>query len=90
MDISQAQPYFEYVLIEPIEKKQVLVADTAKLETFGKVVSVGPEVQHTKVGDYVAFELWDVKDCSVNDKKLYTVQESRLIIKLPSTWITND
>lgn len=80
-------PYFEYVLIEPVEKKQILVAENAKLETYGKVVAIGPEVTHTKVGDYVAFELWDVKDCSLNAKKLYTVKESQLILKIPMSLV---
>lgn len=87
MNSSDVIPYFEYVVVEPIEKKQILVADNAKLETFGKVVAIGPEVSTTKVGEYVAFELWDVKDCSINDKKLYTVQESRLILKVPMSWV---
>jgi len=85
--MNDVKPYFEYVLLEPVEKKQILVSDTSKLETYGKVVAVGPEVTNTAVGDYVAFELWDVKDCSINDKKLYTVQESRLILKIPVSWV---
>lgn len=85
--MDNVTPYFEYVLIEPVEKKQILVADNAKLETYGKVVAIGKEVTETQVGDYVAFELWDVKDCSVNDKKLYTVKESMLILKIPSSWV---
>lgn len=85
--MDNATPYFEYVLIEPVEKKQILVSDNSKLETYGKVVAIGKEVTETNIGDYVAFELWDVKDCSVNDKKLYSVQESKLILKIPMHWV---
>ncbi len=79
--MNNGTPYFDYVLIEPVEVKQVLISDTKKIETFGKVLSVGKDVRDTKVGDVVAFEMWDVKDCSINEKKLYLVQESRLIFK---------
>lgn len=85
--MDNATPYFEYVLVEPVMKEDIVLADTGKLETFGKVVAVGPEVTNTKIGDYVAFELWDIKDCSINAKKLYSVQESRLILKIPVSWV---
>lgn len=86
--MDNALPYFEYVLIEPVEKKQIIIAEKAKLETFGKVVAIGPDVSsNTNIGDYVAFEMWDVKDCSINEKKLYLVQESRLILKIPMSWV---
>ncbi len=81
--MNEITPYFTYVLVEPVEKKQVLVSDTARLETYAKVVAIGPDVTQTKVGDYVAFEMWDVKDCSINGTKLYTVAEERLILKVP-------
>lgn len=85
--MDNVTPYFEYVIVEPVQKKQVLVSESGKLETFGKVVAVGPDATSTKVGDYVAFEMWDVKDCSINEKKLYSVQESRLILKIPVSWV---
>lgn len=85
--MEQPTPYQDYLLIEPVEKKQVLVAETGKLETFGKVINKGKGVVETKIGDYVAFELWDVKDCSINGKKLYAVPESRLILKIPMSWV---
>lgn len=77
------EAYFDNCVIEPVEKKQILVTDNGRLETYGKVVVVGPDVKHTHVGDYIAFELWDVRDCSLNDKKLYVVSEQRFILKIP-------
>ncbi len=85
--MNEVTPYFEYVIIEPLEKTKIILSEGSKLETYGKVVATGPDVSQTKVGDYVAFELWDVKDCSINGKKLYSVQESRLILKIPVSWV---
>lgn len=85
--MNDVVPYFEYVLVEPVAKKQVLVKDTDRLETYGKVVAIGKDVTDTKIGEYVAFELWDVKDCSINGKKLYSVSEARLILKIPVSYI---
>lgn len=82
MNPSNIVPYSDYMLIEPVEKTQVLVSDTGSLQTFGKVVAIGKEVSETKVGDHVAFELWDLKDFSINDKKNYFVKESEVICKL--------
>lgn len=75
-------PYEDYLCVQPVAKKQVLVSDSGNLQTFGKVLSTGEEVKHTKVGDYVAFELWDLKDFSINEEKYYFVKECEVICKV--------
>ncbi len=83
MEANKLIPYSDYLCLEPVERKQVLVAETGNLQTFGKVIAVGKEVVDTVVGDYVAFELWDLRDFTVNDKKYYFVKEQEAICKIP-------
>lgn len=73
------EPYTDYLCLEPVEKKDGPVADTGNLQTFGKVIAIGPNVTSTKVGDYVAFELWDLKDFTIDEKKYYFVREAEAI-----------
>lgn len=68
--------------LQPIEKEQVLVSDTGNLQTFGKVLAIGKDVTDTNVGDLVAFELWDLRDFSINDTKNYFIKESESICKI--------
>ncbi len=86
MDTKDLIPYTNYLCLEPVKVEQVLVGDTGSLQTFGKVLAVGADVEHTEVGDYVAFELWDLKDFSKDEKKYYFVQEDKAICKLPVSW----
>jgi len=98
MEIEQIIPLNGHVYIEPVERKQVLVSDSAHLETFGKVVAVADDLTvvsdatsigicsvkqpDIKVGDYVAFEMWDVKDISTADKKYFLIKADEIICKV--------
>lgn len=74
-------PYTNYLCLEPVEKKQILIAETGNLQTFGKVIAIGNQVVDTKIGEYVAFELWDLKDFTIDDKKYYFVAEDQAVCK---------
>lgn len=86
MIIKQIIPLNGHIYVEPVEKKQLLVADTGRLENFGKVIAVSNSMMEqdygVKVGDYVAFEMWDIKDLSTNDKKYYLIKAEEVICKL--------
>lgn len=75
-------PYTNYLCIQPVERKQVLIADSGTLQTFGKVIAVGEQVEKTKVDDIVAFEMWDLKDIVIDDQKHYFIKEDQAICKL--------
>lgn len=99
MKIEEIIPLNGHLYIEPVEKKQILVADTGRLETFGKVIAMANDLQKfvtqdvvggtytthgtdIQIGDYVAFELWDVKDISTNEKKYYLIRAEEIICKV--------
>jgi len=75
-------PYTDYLYIKPCERKQILVSDTGRLETYGEVLAIGDEVRNTKVGDFVAFELWDKAEFQVGEETYHFVKEKDAICKL--------
>lgn len=75
-------PYGEYLAIEPVTREQVLVSDSGNLQTFGKVTAIGKDVTDTNIGDYVAFELWDLRSFDIEESKYYFVKESEIICKI--------
>lgn len=95
MNQDLPQPYGDFLYIEPLENKQVL---GNALKTIGKVLAKGPDCRHyvpqegpvvdfTKVGDYVAFELWDKPEFTLKDgKTCHFVREKDLICRLPESW----
>lgn len=82
MKINKIIPLNGHLYIEPVAKHQVLVSDIGRLETFGKVIAIPEDESEIQVGDYVAFELWDVKDVSQGDKKYYMVKAYEIICKV--------
>lgn len=88
MDNEFLIPYSNELCIEPVEKKQVLVSDQGNLQTYGKVLATGDEVEKTKVGEYVAFEIWDDRAIDINDKRYHFIKEDKAICRIPSSWIS--
>lgn len=82
MDATKIIPYNDYLCLEPVAKQQILVADAGSLQTFGKVIAIGKDVVDTKVGDMMAFELWDLRDFEIEGKKYYFVKEQDAICKI--------
>ena len=68
-------PFGDQILIEPFEKKQVLVSEQRSLSKYGKVIAIGEDVQKVKVGDMIAFIDWGMNSVDINEKKLYFVRE---------------
>ena len=87
MDNEFLEPYADEVCVEPVVKKKILVADTANFQTYGKVLAVGPDCKSTKVGDYVAFEIWDNRPVPINDKNYHFISEAKLFCKIPMSWV---
>lgn len=82
-------PYSDEVCVEPVSKKQILVGETASLQTYGKVLAKGTDCKYTEVGDYVAFEIWDNRPVPINEKNYHFISESKLICKIPTSWISD-
>lgn len=69
-------PLFNQIMIEPIVKEQVLIADKKTLCEYGKVISIGEDVHKIKVGDVIAFTIWGLNSIEIDDKKYHFVQEN--------------
>lgn len=69
-------PFGKNMLIEPVEKKQVLVSDRKSLCEYGKVIAVGNDVKMTKIGDMVGYLIWGISSLEINDKTYYFVPEN--------------
>lgn len=76
--MNNVQPLFNDILIEPVEKKDVLVMDgEQKFFTYGKVIAIGDEVQKIKVGDYIGFAIWGLMHNEIGGKRYYFVPEMK-------------
>lgn len=69
------KPFGNQILVEPVEQKQVLVSRQKSLCEYGKVLAVGSDVKHVKVGDTIGFTVWGLNSLEVEGKKHYFVQE---------------
>lgn len=76
MNFSKIRPFGINVLVKPVEKKQILVADKASLCEYGEVMAVGSECQHIKVGDVIGYTVFGVNSLEVNDEKYYLIPET--------------
>lgn len=78
-------PYGDYMYIQPVEDVGAL---TKTLNSYAKVLAIGPDVKNTSVGEYVAFEKWDKPEFLKKDETpAHFLRESEAICKLPSSWI---
>lgn len=78
-------PYGDYMFIEPVEEVGIL---RKTLNSYAKVLAIGEEVKHTKVGEYVAYEKWDKPEFLKKDETVaHFLRESEAICKLPDTWL---
>lgn len=86
MDKELPIPYTDFLYVNPVERKSAL--GTISLQTIGEVLAIGEEVTKTKVGDYVAFELWDKPEFQTLDgKSCHFIREKDVICKIPLSWI---
>ncbi len=68
------------ILVEPIEKKEILVGDKSPLCEYGTVVSVGSDVKYIKVGDTIGHTVWGVNHLDIDDKRYYFIPEDARFI----------
>jgi co-chaperonin GroES (HSP10) len=68
------KPFGNQILIEPINKKQIIGVPT--LCEYGTVVAIGDDVQVIKVGEVVGFIKWGINELDIDGKKYLFVQEN--------------
>lgn len=74
-------PFGNQILVEPIERKQMLVSDRKSLCEYGTVIAVGDEVEKIKVGTVIGFTKWGLNEIEINGKTYYFVPEdSRFVL----------
>lgn len=69
------KPYGRNILVEPVEKNQILSADNRPLCEYGKVVAVGDDVEWVEVGDTIGYTVWGVNHLEIDGKRYYFVPE---------------
>lgn len=69
------KPFRRWLLIKPVEKETVLVADEGTLNEYGEVIAIGDQVTQIKVGDKVGFSVFGVEKLIIDDQKHYFVKE---------------
>lgn len=72
------KPFGRRILIKPVERAQVLIADDGTLNEYGIVVAVGDGVVGTnspKVGDKLGFSVFGVEKLVIDDQKYYFIKE---------------
>ena len=74
--MSKLLPFGDYLLIEPIEKEQVLVSDEEILCTYGKCIATGEKADKNLEGKILGYEVWGVKTIEIGDKKHYLISQS--------------
>lgn len=75
--MSNIIPFGNNLLVEPIEKKQILVSDRKSLCEYGTVVAIGSDVKTVKVGDTVGYLVWGVNSLQINEKTYYFIPEDQ-------------
>lgn len=74
--MSKIIPFGDYLLIEPIEKEQVLVSDEEIFCTYGKVIGLGEKANEKLLGKTVGYEIWGVKSIEIGARKHYLISQS--------------
>lgn len=68
-------PIFDNVLIEPETEDTFLVTDNTLLTENAKVIAIGEDVKHVKVGDIIGTFIFGIKHLNRNGKKYHTIRE---------------
>lgn len=69
-------PFGNRILVAPVEKEQILVADDGTLNEYGTVIAIGPGVGMVQVGDKVGFSVFGVEKLVIDEDKYYFLEES--------------
>jgi co-chaperonin GroES (HSP10) len=69
-------PFGDQILVRPVARKQVLVADTGTLSEYGEVVAVGEDVKKIKVGDKIGFSVFGIENLDIEGEKHFFIRES--------------
>ena len=72
----QFLPFGDYLLIQPVEKEQVLVSDQEILCTYGKCIAVGNKADKDLLGKTLGYEVWGVKTIEIGKKKHYLISQN--------------
>lgn len=79
--MDKMKPFGNNILIEPVERKQILVSEQKSMCEYGKVIAVGSDVQYIQVGDLIGFTIWGINKLKINEKEYYFLPEdSRFLL----------
>jgi len=81
----EIEPFGNQILIQPMQKKSVIVSEKKLFCDYGEVIAVGDEVKKIKVGDIIGYTVWGLNHLEIDGIKHYFVPEDQRFIlgKLP-------
>ena len=81
-------PYSDYIYLQPVKENSIFSQNEGTLYTFGEVLAIGEDVKKAKVGDFIAFELWDKPEFQrLTGETCHFVREKDVICKIPVSWV---
>lgn len=71
----KVHPYGQWLLIKPVERKQILVSDDGALSEYGEVIAKGEDCgSRISVGDKVGFSVFGVEKLVIDEQKYYFIK----------------
>ncbi len=69
-------PFGNNILVKPIEKKQILVADKNSLCEYGEIIEVGSQVVYLKKGQIIGYTVWGINSLDIENERCYFIPET--------------
>lgn len=70
-----SKPFGNYILIKPVQRKQVLVSDSGMFCEYGEVLAIGEDCKKVNIGDILGFLVWGVQKLEVEGETHYFIPE---------------
>ena len=74
--MKEIKPFGNQILVKPVEKKQILVAEKNPLCEYGEVLAIGDAVKTIKVGDIIGYTVWGINHLEIDDTRHYFIPET--------------
>lgn len=73
--MAQIKPFGNQILIQPMQKKSVIVSQSKNFCDYGTVIAVGDDVKVIKVDDIIGYTVWGLNHLEIDGIKHYFVPE---------------
>lgn len=70
------KPFGRQILVKPVEQENAIRADSGVYCEYGKVIAVGDDVKHVKVGDTIGYTPWGMNHLEIDGVRHYFIIEA--------------